>query len=172
MRRGRKPNPTAKKKLTGNPGRRPLPENEPEIPPAPPTFDTPPLELLGDVVAQAEWARLAPILRRAGTLTEGDRGSLLALCQQWSRYLEANRNVATSGMVVRAPSGYPMPNPYIGIANKSLGNCARLWVELGLTPSARSRVSKAPFFEPPADPFAEFDEEPEPAKDTTSGRPH
>jgi P27 family predicted phage terminase small subunit len=167
MRRGRKPKPTAKKKLDGNPGHRPLNTAEPEIPTAPVTFDAPPLELLGDVVAQAEWARLAPILRRAGTLTEADRGSLLALCQQWSRYLEANRNVATAGMVVRAPSGYPMPNPYIAIANKALGNCARLWVELGLTPSARSRVSKAPLFEPPADAFAEFDDDEPP-----SGRTH
>ncbi|HWI67880.1 MAG TPA: P27 family phage terminase small subunit, partial [Nitrospiraceae bacterium] len=63
-----------------------------------------------------------------------------------------------AGMVVRAPSGYPMPNPYIAISNKSLGNCVKLWIELGLTPSARSRVSITPGASFPDDPFAEFDE--------------
>jgi len=61
-------------------------------------------------------------------------------------------------MVVRSPSGYPMPNPYIGISNKALGNCLKLWVELGLTPSARARVSTAPGFSGEDDVFAEFDE--------------
>jgi phage terminase small subunit len=52
-----------------------------------------------------------------------------------------------------------MPNPYIGISNKSLGNCVKLWVELGLTPSARSRVTTAPgALADEADVFAEFDE--------------
>jgi len=160
--RGRKPKPTAQRKLEGNPGKRALPIDEPVLPPAAPEADAPPLELLGDLVAQAEWSRLAPMLRTAAVLTEADRGALIALCQQWSRYLEANRNVALAGMVVRAPSGYPMPNPYIAIANKALVNCTRLWAELGLTPSARTRVTKAPSFEPPADAFAEFDEIPSP----------
>jgi P27 family predicted phage terminase small subunit len=159
MTRGPKPKPTVRRKLEGNPSRRPLPTNEPAIVPAGASFDALPPELRGDPVAQAEWIRLAPMLRRIGIVTEADRGSLLALCQQWSRYLDANAK-ATSKLVVKSPSGYPMPNPYIGIANKSLGNCTRLWAELGLTPSARTRVTTAPAFEPPADAFAEFDEAP------------
>lgn len=155
--RGRKPKPTVQKRLEGNPGKRALPKHEPIMPEAAPSFDVPPAELTGDVVASDEWRRLAPVLRKSKTVTDADRGSLIALCQQWSRYLEANRSVATAGMVVRSPSGYPMPNPYIAIANKSLGNCVKLWAELGLTPSSRSRVSTVQ--EPGAgDPFAEFDE--------------
>jgi P27 family predicted phage terminase small subunit len=161
--RGRKPKPTSRRRLEGNPGKRAINREEPEVPPAPAGFEAPPLELLGDPVAQAEWARLAPLLRRVGMITDADRGVLLALCQQWSRYLDANVKVAAAGLVVKAPSGYPMPNPYIGIANKALVHCTRLWAELGLTPSARSRVTKVPM-EPPADAFAEFDEIPSPAR--------
>jgi P27 family predicted phage terminase small subunit len=163
MRRGTKPKSTAQRKLEGNPGRRPFNPHEPELPPPP--DDTPPLELVDDRVATAEWARLLPLLRRAHAITEGDRGSLLALCQQWSRYLTAHNHVASSGMVVRSPSGYPMPNPYIGIANKALGNCMKLWAELGLTPSARSRVTTTPGvgggFD---DAFSEFDDPLPPTK--------
>jgi P27 family predicted phage terminase small subunit len=155
--RGRKPKPTSQKRLEGNPGGRKLNEHEPEMPAA--SEDLPP-ELVADAVAMAEWSRLVPLLKKSHTVTQGDRGLLLALCQQWSRYLDANAKVTVAGMVVRAPSGYPMPNPYIAIANKALGNCVKLWVELGLTPSARSRVTTTPgagdsFSD---DPFNEFDE--------------
>lgn len=118
----------------------------------------PPLEIADDPVAASEWRRVVPLLQRAQAITDGDRGSLLALCQQWSRYLDANARVAGSGMVVRARSGYPMPNPYIGIANKALANCKMLWVELGLTPSSRSRVMTLPPGVGAADDFAEFDD--------------
>lgn len=155
--RGRKPKPTARKKLEGNGGRRPLPKHEPVMPAVPPAFDAPPAELVDDAVAAAEWKRLAPILRNSKTITEADRGSLIAVCQQWSRYIEANKSVSTAGMVVRSPSGYPMPNPYIAISNKSLGNCVKLWAELGLTPSSRTRVTTVQEAGQ-GDPFAEFDE--------------
>lgn len=152
--RGRKPKPTARRRLEGNPGRRAFNQHEPTLPP--PRADVP-AELMADAVAESEWQRLLPVLQRARVITEGDRGLLLALCQQWSRYLEANGKIAAAGLVVRAPSGYPMPNPYIAIANKALGNCVKLWVELGLTPSARSRVSATLGADVPGDAFAEFD---------------
>ena len=154
--RGRKPKPTSQKVLEGNPGKRQLNVAEPQLPAPVDAFDAPPQELAGDGVASAEWSRLAPILRRSRTVTEGDRGVLVALCQQWSRYQDANGKVAVAGMVVKSPSGYPMPNPYIGIANKSLTHCTKLWAELGLTPSARSRVTTVDTGV--GDAFAEFDE--------------
>jgi len=139
--RGRKPKPTAQKVLEGNPGKRPLNPHEPDFPPP---ADTIPLELEGDAHALKEWARLSPLLESARVTTEADRGSLVALCQQWSQYLEATQRIRTSGMVVRTPNDYPMPNPYIAIANRALTHCVKLWVELGLTPSSRSRVTTTP----------------------------
>lgn len=143
--RGRKPKPTAQKELEGNPGKRRLNPKEPEYPPPPARDDDrAPMELLKDTAAIKEWRRLLPLLKTARVLTEADRGSLLALCQQWSRYLEASRKVKREGMVVKAPSGYPIPNPYLSIANRALQHCVTLWTELGLTPSSRSRVSTMP----------------------------
>lgn len=160
MPRGRKPLPTARKKLTGNPGHRPMNPKEP-IFPAPSTtmVVTPPEEIADDPRAVAEWRRLAPMLRDARAITEADRASLIALCQQWSRYLFATTSVAAAGMVIRSPSGYPMPNPYISIANKALNHCTKLWGELGLTPSSRARVmTEGP--PPGGDAFSEFDTPP------------
>jgi P27 family predicted phage terminase small subunit len=143
--RGRKPTPTDLKVLRGNPGHRPLNADEPQLPAVDAeVFDTPPLELTGDAAAAAEWSRLAPMLRSARQVTDAERGSLIALCQQWSRYLTANSKAEAAGMVIKSPSGYPMPNPYLGIANRALTHCTKLWAELGLTPSSRSRVSAMP----------------------------
>ena len=104
----------------------------------------PPEELAGDVSALSEWARVYPLLEQARVITEADRGSLVALCQQWSRYLEATQKVKVSGMVVQSPSGYPLVNPYLSIAGKALAFCLKLWAELGLTPSSRSKVTTTP----------------------------
>ncbi len=142
MRKGPRPKPTARKILEGNPGRRPLNQHEPEFPP--PVEDTTPLELHGDAVALKEWARVSPLLETARVTTEADRGALIALCQQWSQYLDATRQTARVGMVVMTPSKYPIVNPYLSIANRALLNCVKLWAELGLTPSSRTRVSTVP----------------------------
>ncbi len=143
--------------LEGNPGRRPLNDAEPQLPePIADAFDTPPAELESDRVAAQEWARVAPMLRLARQVTLAERSALIALCQQWSQYLAAHDRIEIAGMVVASPSGYPMVNPYIPIANKALGNCRQLWAELGLTPTSRARVTvTGPDLN---DEFAEFDE--------------
>lgn len=138
--RGPKPTPTSRRRLEGNPSKRPLNDREPEPPAPTDAFDRMPPEIAADVVAAGEWRRLAPLMRSARMVTEIDRASLLALCQQWSVYQDASSKVPTAGMIVKSPSGYPMPNPYIAIANKALVHCMKLWAELGLTPSSRSRV--------------------------------
>lgn len=156
--RGRKPLSTAARKLGGNAGKRKLNAAEPQLPPPTDDFGTPPVELAGDKLAEDEWRRLAPMLMKARVITDGERSSLVAMCQQWSRYLESQRRVAATGMVVSTPSGYPIPNPYVGIGNKALQQVRGLWAELGLTPSARSRVVRAPGGDDEEkDPFAEFD---------------
>jgi P27 family predicted phage terminase small subunit len=158
VKRGTKPKSTAQRKLAGNPGRRPLNQNEPVHPQPSSSFEAVPPQLTGD--AAAEWTRLAPMLRRARQITEADRGALMALCIEWARYLEATMKTQTLGLVVKAPiSGFPMMNPYLPIATKALAMCNRLWPELGLTPSSRSRV-QADGPGPEGDAFSEFDQLP------------
>lgn len=141
---GRRPQPSALKVLRGNPGKRPLRADEAKPEAASAEFDAPPAILADDPVAAAEWARVAPLLRRCGIATEAERASLLALCQQWSQYLEAHGKVRALGMIVKGAGDAPIANPYIKLATKSLQACLKLWVELGLTPSSRSRLSSLP----------------------------
>jgi P27 family predicted phage terminase small subunit len=157
VRRGPKPQPTAQRKLRGNPGRRPYNLDEPVLAVVGATFDDPPSAIAEDPVAAAEWRRLAPLLRDARMITDADRNVLIAACQQWSVYQDALVNAPAHRRVVRSPHDYPIPNPYVSIAHKALIHCERLWESLGLTPSARTRIASAPPTGPD-DPFSEFDE--------------
>jgi P27 family predicted phage terminase small subunit len=161
--RGRRPKPTARKRLEGNAGKRRLNTEEPQpppLPPAPPEGELIPLELENQPIAIDEWRRLAPMLRQIRQITEADRGALIALCLEWARYITATRKVAELGLIVKTPNGYPIQNPYLAIATKALSGCNKLWPELGLTPSSRARVSRDDGPGASGDAFSEFDEAP------------
>ena len=155
--KGRKPRPTVQKILDGNPGKRRINDQEPQPPPLPAASDDTPVELDRNPIAATEWRRLAPMLRKCRQVTEADRAALIAVCLEWARYIEATQRVRTMGMCVTAPSGYLITNPYLSIATKALAGCNKLWPELGLTPSSRSRVTTdGPG--PAGDAFSEFDD--------------
>lgn len=144
--RGRKPKPTALKVVTGNPGRRPLNPHEPEAPTGLP-------ECPGHLsnAAREEWERIAETLHRMGLLSEIDRAALAAYCAAWGRWVEAEENLARTPALIKTPSGHVRQSPWIGIANRQLEIMAKFMAELGLTPSARSRVTAgAPAVPPPA----------------------
>ena len=156
--RGRKPLPTAHRRLMGNPGRRPVNTREPVLPAPDTSFDEPPPLVALFPKAAAYWREIAPMLRASRQVTQADRATLMALCIEWGRYLDAMERSLTVGMVFRTASGYPMPNPYYPVASAALKACIKLWPELGLTPSSRARV-RTPEDQTP-DPFAEFDTPP------------
>ena len=163
MKRGQKPKPTILKRLAGNPGQRRLNDHEPQ-PPA--LEDWAPPDALESATARAEWCRLVPMLRECRQITAADRGALVALCIEYARYIDAMAEVKARGVVVpAATSGYLMPNPFLSVATKALTNCMKLWPELGLTPSSRSRVrmdgpSAGSMSDPDEAAFAEFDRPP------------
>ncbi len=74
--RGRKNTPTALKVITGNPGNRPLPDDEPEYTPDIPKR---PAWLKGKV-ARREWKRVTKLLSDAGVMTIADGNSLAMYC--------------------------------------------------------------------------------------------
>jgi len=154
--RGRKPNPTALKILHGNPGRRPLNRAEPAPPPV--RDLTVPPELQG--VAADEWRRLAPELHRLGLLTTIDDRALVAYCQTWARWLEAEDQIRAHGMVLTGKHG-PIVSPFVGIAARTMQALKAWLVEFGMTPSARTRV-KTDAGNKPADRFAKYDHALEP----------
>jgi P27 family predicted phage terminase small subunit len=140
---GRRPQPSQLKLLRGNPGRRRINPNEPRPEAVTENFDIPPPELAGDKGAIAEWQRIAPLLRLCGLISQAERTALTALCQQWSQYLEAQRQIRKLGMMIKK-DGELTANPYLPIADRALAACHRLWTELGLTPSGRARVARLP----------------------------
>jgi P27 family predicted phage terminase small subunit len=135
---GRRPTPTATKILNGNPGKRPINKSEPKFSGIP----TCPKHL--DKAAKAEWKRVAAELTAAGLLTTVDRAALAAYCSAWSRWIGAETNIQKFGTVIKSPkSGFPIQNPYVGVANTALDQMRKFAVEFGMTPSSRSRIHVA-----------------------------
>ena len=134
--RGRPPKPTRMKVLTGNPGKRPLNENEPRPDPVVP--DCPP-EL--SPAAQREWARLVGELSSLNMITKLDRAALAAYCGAYAMWAEATLAIQKHGTLVKSPTGYPLQSPYISIVNRQAEIMMRLASEFGFTPASRSRIS-------------------------------
>jgi P27 family predicted phage terminase small subunit len=134
--RGRKPTPTHLKLLHGNPGKRRLNPNEPVPGRKPPTC---PSHLCPS--GKAEWKRLASQLTVLRILTELDRAALAAYCQTYGRWVEAEKKLHETPMLIKIPSGYVQQNPWLTIANKQLELMHKYLTEFGLSPVARSRVS-------------------------------
>ena len=77
-------------------------------------------------------------------LTELDRAALAAYCQAYGRWVEAERKLHETPMLLKLPSGFVQQNPWLTIANKQLELMHKYLTEFGLTPVSRSRVSIAP----------------------------
>lgn len=134
--RGRRPKPTRLKALTGNPGKRPLNEDEPQPEPAAP--ECPP-QLSG--IAREEWNRMVANLMSLRLLTDLDRAALAAYCAAYGMWSEATEAIQKYGTMVKSPSGYPMQSPYVALANRQAEIMMRIASEFGFTPASRGRLS-------------------------------
>ena len=135
---GRKPKPTAVKKLEGNPGKRKLNTKEPNPGKGMPDC---PAWLLPE--AKAEWIRLSEKLNQMGVLTEIDRSAFAAYCQSYARWKEAQQHIDEEGSTFETEKGYQQQTPWVGIANTNQKLMLQAASEFGLTPSARSRIMAA-----------------------------
>ena len=125
-------------------------ENEPNPEPAIPEC---PEELSDE--AKKEWTRVSAELLPMGLLSRIDRAALAGYCQAWATWLEAQASLREYGVIIKSPNGYPMPSPYLSVANKAFEQMRMMLAEFGMSPSSRTRVQALP----PADgddPFAEF----------------
>ena len=134
--RGRKPKPTAIRRLDGNPGKRPFNATEPIPPDSMPTC---PPHLSDEAVD--EWDRLGPVLHAMGVVTMADRAALAAYCQAYGRWVEAEERLRETPLLLKTPSGYVQQSPWLSVSNKQLELMGRFMVELGLTPASRSRLA-------------------------------
>jgi P27 family predicted phage terminase small subunit len=148
---GRKMKPAHLKLIEGNPGKRPIPQNEPRPDPAPLPE---PLDFLTDE-ARVEWTRVSVQLYRLGLLTQIDVASLAAYCQAYGRWVYAERALAkmaakdllTGGLMIRTTNGNAIQNPLVGTSNKAASDMVRYASEFGLTPAARARLAVGPVTE-------------------------
>jgi P27 family predicted phage terminase small subunit len=151
MKPGTKPRPARLKLITGNPGKRPLNRHEPQARPALPS---PPTHLTEE--ALEEWRRVAAELHRLGMLSEIDRTALAAYAQAYGRWVKAERalsrmaekDLLTGGLMIRTSNGNAIQNPLVGTANAASAAMMKYAVELGMTPSARTRIIALPPEEP------------------------
>ena len=140
--------PTALKLLKNNPGKRPLPKNEPKpkvkIPTAPGHLPGP---------AKTEWKRVSKELYNLGLLSGVDRAALAAYCQCYARWrraetelnkLEKSSKSIHGALVSVTSNGNLIQNPLVGIANTAMKDMIKYAAEFGMTPSARTRIEASP----------------------------
>lgn len=135
--RGRKPKPTALKVIQGNPGRRPLNRDEPQ---PGPVGEPPPL-VRGRPVARAKWKELVSPECWGPVATRADVDALEAYCLLYGRMTEAEEKIGECGTVVANPQGFPVPSPWVGIANVCRRDMHKIAVEFGGVPASRARLS-------------------------------
>jgi len=151
---GRPRKPTALKVLEGNPGQRPLPQNEPK--PAPVVNIPKPPPWLNSNGKKA-WKRLAPELQRLGLLTVVDLEAFAAACQSYGIWVECERFFKKKNPETGEPYGrtYEYTNkagetneiarPQVKIGQKAIEHFRSFMTEFGLSPSSRAGIEvKAP----------------------------
>jgi len=99
--------------LTGNPGKRPLNDDEPRpeanIPDCPPELSP---------LARQEWDRLVGELSSLRMMTNLDRAALAAYCAAYALWAEAIEAIQKYGAMIKSPTGFPIQSPYLAIANR------------------------------------------------------
>jgi P27 family predicted phage terminase small subunit len=133
-RRGPPPTPTALRLLRGNPGRRPLNQDEPQPPAVDPSLAKCPKWLTGD--ARELWNRIAPGAIESGLLTVVDLPAFEALCQSYKRWREYER-LTGKNLELAIAKGYRNG------AVKERQLMMQFGGRFGFDPSSRSNVKTA-----------------------------
>ena len=150
---GRKPKPTAYHKLTGGRKKthRPLPENEPEperlikLPKPPPTLNS---------IGKKEWKRAGKEFLSVGVLNRMNLPAFEGLCISYQLLSESTIELGKTGFLIKAPSGYPIPSPYLSIQRNAMSHLNKWLVEFGATPSSATKVKVEK--KKDTDPLADF----------------
>lgn len=131
---GRKMHPVALKLARGNPGKRPLPQ--PVVAPS----DAPDCPAWMPLPGVEEWNRLVPALSAMGLLSSVDLGVLASYCLSWAELTIAIETLKAEGRTIVAANGAMARHPQCVTVAQSIQQIRSLASELGLTPSARTRL--------------------------------
>ena len=129
-----RPKPSALKLMEGNPGKRPIPQNEPK-----PELTMPeaPSRLTGS--ALAEWFRIVPEIFRLGMMTRLDVAALACWCEAVGDFYDALADLHDQPKTAS--------KRYAGALRRKDAASERIrkWaVEFGFTTSSRSRIIAIP----------------------------
>ena len=151
---GRKPKATAVKEASGalrkNPQRRNKAEPKPKRghPAMPPTVKA-------DKVAASQWNDLCQLLDDMKILTVADQAVMAMYCTTYAEWLKVYEHVRDNGCSYVSVNGNPATSPQTHQYNKLSDRLLKLFAELGLTPSSRSRI-KATEIDDSDNPFADL----------------
>jgi P27 family predicted phage terminase small subunit len=151
MKTGRKKEPKALQLAKGNPGKRPMNDEEPV-----PKFEMPKCPDFLDETAREEWFWISQELFEMGVLALTDKTALAMYCQSFSRWAQAEEFLQREGFIVEGERGTKI-NPYISIAQRAMADCRALLSDFGLTPSSRANL-KVGKEKGALDPFAAYQE--------------
>lgn len=132
---GRKPKPTKLKMLEGNPGKRPLNENEPVFALA---SGRAPRGLSAG--ALRFWREVAGELVAAGLLTVADMPAAVMMAEHFSVARQAATKLAADGLVEIDEHGAARKHPLLQVMRDASAAFRQYAVEFGMTPSSRTRV--------------------------------
>ncbi len=142
---GRKPLPSSIKIMRGSDKQHPerMNRSEPTVPNDSPIC--PPHVV--DEIAKAEWVRMCDTLQEMGMLSSAWQQALEIYVNSYAKWRKAVEMVDKIGLATVTKNGKGetviVRNPFSSEAHRYGDECFRLLTEFGLTPSSKTRVSKA-----------------------------
>jgi P27 family predicted phage terminase small subunit len=132
---GRKPKPTAAKRLAGNPGKRPLNQGEPQF------LGPKPRKPAGlPYYASVFWDKLAGPLYENGLLTVADVPVFEGLCYTFHFMKEAAKILKSDGQITTDEKGLKRKHPANQLFRDNYKLLMQAAAEFGISPSSRSRM--------------------------------
>lgn len=134
---GPRPTPTALKKRRGNPGRRPLPPDEPVVQAV--VLRKPRGAGKDHYVSQFyDW--FAKALGEAGVTSPLDGTAFYLLANAWKRFKQAETIVDREGTMTLDDQGLPRKHPMIQVERDARKAVLDLLSHFGMSPAERSRI--------------------------------
>lgn len=97
--------------------------------------------------AKKEWLRITPHLEKLGLISQLDRSVLTLYCQEWARWLWAEREIGRlnkldtidgdAGLVLDTPSGYKQMSVLLSISHRASEKFMKAGARFAMTPADR-----------------------------------
>ncbi|WP_263079237.1 phage terminase small subunit P27 family [Endozoicomonas sp. Mp262] len=135
--RGRKPKPSARKQLAGNPGKRKINTEEPSFTQL---VEASPPDWLDDI-ARGMWETIVPQLCREKVVAVTDLHNIEVFCCSYSNWRTAQLELSRNGSAILTDdNGKKYKHPAATIVNESYRQLCTFGALLGLDPSSRQRL--------------------------------